>query len=184
MKSVLTLSAALLIGCRAGGALADPLQEVTLNSETPVVDVALRRAGRQFLDLPALEYTFAVEARCGDEWRPESLSLNVADSRVALGAGQLSDNAHSEIVLNVPAQQLAPLAVHDFCLLPEDATAHPAEASHRVPAASSPLTIRAVLSAQASLLCVSKHERRITYVSQPLDVMLTCTAQATIDTGD
>lgn len=173
-----------LIACQAGGALADSAQDVALRAETPVVAVPPRRSGRQFLDLPALEYTFEVETRCDDDWVPESLSLNVADSRIAFGAGQLSHSTPHEIVLNVPAQQLAPVAVHDFCLLPEDTTGQAAGAPGPVSPASTPLTIRAVLSAQASFLCVSEQERRITYVSQPLDVTLTCDAPVPAETGD
>lgn len=184
MKSVLTLSATFVIACQAGGALADPVQDVTLRPETPVVEVSPRLTGRQFLDLPALEYTFAVEARCNDDWIPESLSLAVADTRLAFGASQLSDNTHREIVLNVPAQQLAPVAVYDFCLLPEDAAIQDHEAPRLAATATSLLTIEAVLSAHASLLCVSEQERRITYVSQPLDVTLTCGAPATVETRD
>lgn len=165
-----------LIACHAGGALADSGQDVTVRPRTPVVDVAPRRAGRQFLELPALEYTFEVEARCEDDWTAESLSLNVADSQVAFGPGQLSGGGQQKVVLNVPARQLAPVAVHDFCLLPEDTMPRDAEASSR-------LTIRAVLSAQASLLCASEQERRITYVSQPLDVTLTCKAPGLVETG-
>jgi hypothetical protein len=185
MKRGLALSTAFvlageLIACQAGGALADSAQDVALRAETPVVAVPPRRSGRQFLDLPALEYTFEIETRCDDDWVPESLSLNVADSRIAFGAGQLSDSTPHEIVLNVPAQQLAPVAVHDFCLLPEDRAGQAAGVSP----ASAPLTIRAVLSAQASFLCVSEQERRITYVSQPLDVTLTCDAPVPAETGD
>lgn len=167
-----------LIACRAGGALADPVQDLALRAETPVISISPRRSGRQFLDLPALEYTFEVEARCEEDWIPESLSLNVADSRLAFGADQLPGSTPQEIILNVPAQQLAPVAVHHFCLLPENTTARDAGTSRPAPPPSSRLTIRAVLSAQASLLCVSETERRITYVSQPLDVTLDCDAPA------
>jgi hypothetical protein len=183
MKTGLTLFAAIVLTSQAGGALADTAQDVAVRPQTPVVDVAPRRPGRQFLDLPALEYTFEVEARCDDEWTPESLSLNVADSRIAFRAAQLSDNAPQTIILQVPAKQLAPVAVHDFCLLPDDATLE--ETGGPRQAHTRPLlTIRAVLTAQASLLCASEQERRITYVSQPLDVTLTCKAPAAADTGD
>lgn len=180
MKRGLALSTVLVLG----SALADTAQDVAVRAATPVVDVSPRRSGRPFFDLPTLEYRFQVEARCDDDWVPASLSLSVADSRVVFGAGQLSDGTQQELVLSVPAQQLAPVAVHDFCLLPEDTTTRHARASSRVLPVSSLLTIRAVLSAQASLLCVSEQERRITYVSQPLDVTLTCEAPAAVETAD
>jgi hypothetical protein len=181
MKSVLALSAALVA---ASGAMADPAQDLALSPATPVVDVSPRRAGRQFLDLPALEYGFEVQARCDEAWTPESLTLNVADSRVTFGSGELSRNAHRKVTVNVPAQQLAPVAVHDFCL--QQAGQRASEPGVAAPPASesSLLTIRAVLSAQASLVCVSEEERRITYVSQPLDVTLACRIPAAVETGD
>lgn len=184
MKSVFTLSVAFFVLCHAGSARTDTAQDMTLRPETPVVDVSPRPDGRQFIDLPALEYTFAIEARCDDEWIPESLSLNVADSRITFGTGQLSDSPPREIVLNIPPQQLAPVAVQDFCLLPEEAATPRDEVPDRALPAPSLLTIRAVLSAQASLLCVSDEQRRITYVSQPLDVTLTCKPPASGETGD
>lgn len=167
------VAAASALVCLAAGVLADPAQRVLLTPETPTVDVAPRSPGRQFFDLPALEYSFDVETRCDDDWVPESLSLNVADSRVTFAAGQLSGDGARRIVINVPARQLAPVAIHDFCLLAED----PAAAPDGTPPAAPPphsLTVRAVLSAQASLLCRSEQERRITYVSLPLDVTLSC----------
>lgn len=196
MKSVLALSAALAAACTVSGAMADVSQdlardsgevrshELTLKYATPVVEVSPRRAGRQFFELPALEYAFEVRARCDEAWTPASLSLNVADSRVAFGGGELSGNAQRKVTLSVPARQLAPVAVHDFCLQQAD----PVAPERGIPAPpaneSSLLTIRSALSAQASLLCVSEEERRITYVSQPLDVTLACGPPATVETGD
>jgi hypothetical protein len=185
MKSILALfgMVAALAG-PSGAANADTTTrppDVTLRTEPPVVDVPAHPAGRQFLDLPALEYTFDVEAHCNDDWVPESLSLNVADSRVVLGEDQLSGAEPSKVVLSVPARQLAPVAVHGFCLLEDDPKPGTDPAVPTVTA--SPLTIRAVLSAQASLLCRKEAQRRITYVSQPLDVRLACEARSPVATG-
>ena len=184
MKSILTLSAGLILAGSISGALADPAQDLTLRAETPVVEVSPRQTGRQFLDLPALEFAFDIQARCDETWTPESLSLNVADSRVTFDSAALSRNALGKITLSVPSRQLAPVAVHDFCLQQAGRVAtEPGTAAPPTPE-SALLTIRAVLSAQASLLCASPEERRITYVSQPLDVVLSCGTPAAIGPGD
>lgn len=193
MKPTLALiGMAAALGCPPGAAHADAparAPDVTLRTETPVVDVPAHSAGRQFLDLPALEYTFDVEAHCAEDWVPESLSLNVADSRVVLGADQLSGAGPPKVVLTVPARQLAPVAVHGFCLRQDDRKddrEHDPErgADEAGPAATaSPLTIRAVFSAQASLLCRNDAQRRITYVSQPLDVRLACERPSPVASG-
>lgn len=182
MNSGLSLAFAVCLsaGATAATAAEEPAQDVILTPETPVVDISPGRPGRQLVELPALEYTFDVEARCPVDWTPESLSLNVADSRVTIGAGELSARGDRKVVLKVPAGQLAPITINDFCV--EAATApglaadRPRPDTPRESRSADRVTIPAVFSAHASLLCRSELEPRITYVSLPLDVTLSCNA--------
>lgn len=193
MKPIMALAAiTLALACLTGAVIADAparLPDLALTTETPVVDVPTHPPGRQFLELPALEYAFGIEARCDADWVPESLSLNVADSRVVLGEDQLSGAEPPTVLLEVPARQLAPIAVHGFCLLGEDldeglnAGPDAGPDTPRPAASASQLTIRAVLSAQASLLCRNEAERRIAYVSLPLDVQLACKSRPAAANG-
>ncbi len=156
-------------------AKADPgLSEHSLKvrASTPTVEVSPRMAARNYVRLPTLEFTFRLTAHCGGSFDPGAVSLSIADSRRSLSADQLGEaNAGSELTVKVPAKQLAPLAVENFCVRqPEGAgnvhsTGYPGTMMMMVPAA---------LSAQASLLCVDEEQEEIVYTSTPLDINLIC----------
>lgn len=187
MKRQLAHAVLLVAAAGIGFAAAGPgaVEKVALAVETPSVEVRPRPPGRQLLDLPALEYSFEVDARCKEQWVPESLSLSIADSRVVLGASQLSAGEPRRVSLKIPARQLAPVVIHDFCIV-EDAVATPGLKVDRLPTSVSQpgITIKSVLSAQASLLCRKDEERSIVYVSKPLDVTLICLAPAAPSPAD
>ena len=153
-----------------------------LAAEPPVVTVSATAPGRRFVDLPALEYRFAVQAACTGSRTPRSLSISVADSRVALAGAALDEQAAGELVLTVPARQLAPIAVDDFCVAgPAASEVMPAgveRASASASASAAPrlLTVPAVVSAQASLVCGDEAGSHISYVTKPLAVTLSCAA--------
>ena len=154
-----------------------------LAAQPPVVSVpATAPGGRRFVELPALEYRFEVEAACTGSRTPRSLSVSVADSRVALAGAALDGGAVRELVLTVPGRQLAPIALDDFCVVaPAAGEDMPEgyEAASSLTAASAPprlLTVPAVVSAQASLVCGDDAGSRISYVTTPLAVTLACAA--------
>jgi hypothetical protein len=151
-------------------------------AEPPVVAVPATTPGRRFIDLPALEYRFEVQAACTGNRTPRSLSISVADSRVALAGAAINADAAGELVLTVPARQLAPIAVDDFCVaapVAGETAAEESEAASSFIAASAPphlLTVPAVVSAQASLVCGDDAGSSIRYVTKPLAVTLACAA--------
>jgi hypothetical protein len=173
----------------AAAAVADGAGSHTLAilPEVPVINVPPQPAQRHLFQLPSLDYLFRVEARCHSDWKPESLSLNVADSRLLRSAAELAENAEQELEMQVPANQLAPLAMRDFCVIEEVEEGSGAdEGSAETTTAAVPdrrparqptpreLTISAALSAHASLRCSNGEEQKTVYVSQPLDVTLLC----------
>ena len=118
--------------------------------------------------LPTLEYKFEIRAHCSDSRSPASLSLNVADTRKSLAAGQIISDGPTEIRLRIPASQIAPLVIEDFCVV------QPGGNGDRNSVAHPQIAIPAVLSAQVSLLCEGDEDQAITYVSRALDVSLRC----------
>ena len=150
---------------------------LSIASETPEVIVKPQAPGRRSLSLPSLDYQFSIEARCPDEWTPESLSLNVADSRISRTGGDLKQGTYQQLGITVPARQLAPLTLRDFCVIDAadegSATAPEKTASPRHTPKHSRLKIDAAL-AHASLRCSKDDEHRTVYVSQALDVTLVC----------
>jgi hypothetical protein len=145
----------------------------------PEVSVKPQASGRRSLSLPSLDYAVSIEARCPDEWTPASLSLNIADSRIAKARKDLESQPNQQLDITVPARQLAPLTLRDFCVIDAadegSATATEMVDFHGEAADSARLELNATL-AHASLRCTRDGEQRIFYVSQPLDVTLICEA--------
>lgn len=137
--------------------------ELDVSADTPDVDVSTRPAGRNFLSLPTLRFNFVIAARCPGPGEPVSFSLSVADTRVSLDADRLEADGPLEFAVTVPASQIGPVAVDDFCAI--DAGERMSEDAMRIPA---------VLSAQVSLLCESDAGSKMTYASESLDVTLHC----------
>lgn len=138
--------------------------ELALSANTPEVSISTRPAGRNFMRLPALKYDFAVDASCGDGLSPESLSLSIADTRVTNSLNN-DTGPRVELSVNVPASQIGPIAVDQFCSTDSTDSGEDGHATLRVPA---------VLSAQAALMCFSESGNEMTYASESLDVLLRC----------
>ena len=132
---------------------------------TPDINVEIRAHDRYKIKLPGLQYAFRIEASCASGLMPDSMLLSVADTRKRISASDIQ----SDIMINIPAGQIAPLTVEGFCLASSDSDQHK---NDRV-------TVRGVLSAQASLLCSGENGQQITYASQALDVTLTCEVKRT-----
>lgn len=164
----------LLFALAAGPAVARDFLSVAANA--PAVNIAPRNPGRNFVRLPTLEYEFEIHSRCTDSRTPESISLNVADTHESLQADKIANDGPTRISLRIPASQIAPLVVEDFCVVPgEDDDDAASEARSLI---QSQITIPAALSAQASLLCANGDDKAMTYVSRTLDVSLVCERSA------
>ena len=144
-------------------------QDIEISFETPTVSVEPRRPGRFGLRLPSLTYVLRLTSSCVEDWRPASVSVNIADSRRSFDAEQLSASDELSLELRVPANQIAPLRVETFCLDDKSAGTRANDEENEI-------KVSAALSVHASLLCASGGEESITYVSKPLDVILRCNA--------
>ncbi len=161
-----------LSACLTADAVADAERTHSLQVGATAATVAVSESGngRASLRLPALEFVFRLRPVCAEPFRAGSISLTVADSRQTLDAEQLEDGtAESELRLTVPASQIAPVPVTDFCSAEPDDPDKDSSAQR-----GESLTLPAALSANASLLCVTESEREIVYTTAPLDVTLVC----------
>ncbi len=139
-----------------------------VTADAPLVPLLPRNPGRNFVRLPTLEYNFEIRVHCSDSRSPALLSLNVADTRKSLAAEQIISDGPTEISLRIPASQIAPRVIEDFCVV------QPGGNGDRNSVAHPQIAIPAVLSAQVSLLCEGDEDQAITYVSRALDVSLRC----------
>ena len=137
------------------------------SADTPTANVLPRGRERAPLQLPDLEYQFRIDAACRENLSAVALSVAVADTRRTFSAKQIDDGALQDVRLVIPAAQIAPVVIADFCVAENDT-------SHTNPAEPSSLTVHAALSAQASLLCASDEDRSMKYASASLDVVLVC----------
>lgn len=146
----------------------EPVQSIEVSADVPIVTVALRRAGRFAMRLPALTYSLTLTTDCDEDWQPDSVSISIADSSKSFGAAQLTAGEVLLLQLQVPSDQIAPLRVEQFCIDDER------EDSRGDTADENRIMIPAVLSAQVSLRCATESAQSITYVTKPLNVTLEC----------
>lgn len=141
---------------------------LTVTADAPAVTIVPRNPGRNFVRLPTLDYKFEIRAECSDQRLPGSLSLSVADTRKSLPGDKIANDGPTEMSLQIPAGQIAPLVIEGFCV------AEGERVGNGLSEAQDQITIPAALSAQASLLCESDEDKVMTYVSRSLDVLLVC----------
>jgi len=146
--------------------------ELYVRADTPVVQVEKRVDRRNFLSLPSLTFNLEIAKKCGGDLKPSVLSLSVADTRRSFRTDDISADENLTIRFAVPAAQIGPIPVERFCA---HAPTAEDEIDNKVDESVS-MTVPAVLSLQAALLCASETESRITYASTPLDVTLECSA--------
>ena len=97
-------------------AVADALPELQVQTALASVEITPGRAGRRSLQLPSLEFDLPVAYGCPVGYAPASLSIAVADTRETLTAIELgAANGNATVRLEIPADQLPPLVVADFC---------------------------------------------------------------------
>ena len=155
-----------------------PVQAIEISVNVPTVMVTPRRTDRFIpLRLPNLTYDLTLTTFCDKNWRPISVSISIADSGKSFNAQQLQGTAILKTELQIPAMQIAPLPVEQFCIKNKQEKLQPGNTNNNEPPSGSnrnKVTISSVLSAQASLLCTTESEQSITYVTKALDVTLEC----------
>lgn len=161
-------------------AAADPSQStLTITATTPKVAIARHSEGRQFIELPDLEYQFLLEPRCSSGWEPRAMTLNIADSRKVLDGDALDEHGFLQASLAVPATQLAPLPVSGFCEIMENAGGKKTSGQITKGQGSAEYSEMAIkhssaLSLQAALICADGDTERTIYQSRTLAVALFC----------
>jgi len=167
----------LLLMSATGKSESGPDSTLTIVANTPTATIQPREANKKFIELPTLEYTFEIHARCLRNRKPTSLLLSVTDTRKSLGADDFASGSPVEMTLRIPAAQMGPIAVENFCHITDEGVTSDTNAMQQ-------LTISAALSAHASLRCESETDQKVMYVSKPLDVTLICDQPDQAQTDD
>ena len=171
MRSILLI--ALLAAMHSVAVANEPegMHQIEILADVPSVPVSPRRSARFTMRLPNLTYALTMNLDCGENWKPESVSISVADSRMSFDAEKLQNSDSLEFDLQVPSRQIGPLRLEQFCIDGDQSDT----AGHNM------IIIQSVLSAQASLRCASDAKQSIRYVTVPLDVSLECVVPETTD---
>ena len=154
----------LLVAFFASAIVAADETNLVVSSSTPDVNISSRASDRFAIRLPGLQYEFQFELGCEAGYEPDSVLLSVADTRKRFAVNEMPLDSDSGISMKIPASQIAPLSIEGFCLASESGGK---QRSDRV-------TVRGILSAQASLLCSGDEDQRLMYASRSLDVTLKC----------
>lgn len=161
MRKAILLAA--LISLAAIGARADmTVGQLSIEVESAIAEIDPRPPGPRLVRLPDLALTMHISAQCSADMRAESATISIADTPHSLGPESLGDAAGTDLTINVPHLQLAPLTIENFCL------------SGAAVNDSGDLHIADALSAQVSLLCVGENQQSIVYQSVPLGIALHC----------
>lgn len=161
MKSTVNLSAILLLA-HTHNALGEA-PTLRLTTSIPDVEINERVEQRALVQLPSLQYQFDVDRTCDADSKARSVMISVADTRVRVDVESLTGPNNSQLTLSIPAQQIAPIVLENFCWA-EAETIESQEA----------LVIRGAFSAQAALLCSDGTTEKTIYASKSLDVLLRC----------
>lgn len=168
----------LLVGLLPSSGAADTANALEVIPTAAASRVLPGATGRRSVGIGPLEFRFQLRYACRAPLAPRSLMLTVADTRQPVAQNALAGSS-ARVAVTLPAEQIAPVVVNDFC---------GADA-----AADAPLTLAAALAAQVSLRCGSPEAgpgqdraddgdepavpdvEEIVYRSVPLDVVLVCT---------
>jgi len=158
------VSLGFLVIIAAMGALeGDSPDRLLVEAQAAVAEINPVAGDRQLLALPTLRFSLAIEPRCGATARVESISVSAADTRQTFSIDDIGEQPVVEATLSIPNRQLGPIRIGEFCRLTDMNAVETRD-----------LTVRGALTAHLALRCVRDEELSITYVSQPLDIILRC----------
>lgn len=133
-------------------------------AEPAVAVLTIQQNGRNLVRLPQLEFALNLAPHCAKSGQRESLSITIADTRTTLAGEELQAAATVDVTMRVPASQLAPFALREFCVDPVSE--------------GESILLTSALTAQASLRCARAEEQSIVFAAEPLDIRVQCIASA------
>lgn len=154
------LSALICVSTSASGAD----NALSLQAKASPAELAPRDEQQHQVRLPALDATVIATVLCAADARPVSLTVSISDSYRHFGPELLADSKTVEALFNLPAGQLAPVSVAEFCI-------------KGVTADGQVLELPGVATAQVSLRCQSEDaSTSMHFASLPIPVSLYCRA--------
>lgn len=165
MKRILTGTGILGVALLALAAKAGEEPRLLVSASVPVVELIPRSSNAPLIRLPKLSFDFRIRSSCAEGLNIQSVMISVADTRKKIMADKLANQDEAIIPMTIPAKQIAPVNVADFC------RSGSTDGNDFDPGLK---TVAGALSAQASMLCADETQEQVTFVSASLDVSLSC----------
>lgn len=134
---------------------------LTLRATESSAQLLRREPGPQHVSLPPLEFSLLATIACASGTRAESVMVSISDTHKRFGPDDIGDKAALDVRVSVPANQIAPVTVADFCITggPDDEMG---------------LLIPGIATAQVSLRCRSDNDSFVYFESAVLPVRIQC----------
>jgi hypothetical protein len=134
---------------------------LTLHAKETSAQLAPREQGPQQVSLPSLEFSLLATIACPSGTNVESVTVSIADTHKRFGPDEIPDKSALDARISVPANQIAPVTVSDFCVSEE-------------PGDKNGLLVPGVATAQVSMRCRSENELSVYFNSAVLPIRLHC----------
>lgn len=134
---------------------------LTLRANETLAQLVSRQKGPQQVRLPSLEFSLLATVACPSDTDVEAITVSIADTHKRFGHAEVADEEALEVRISVPASQIAPVAIGDFC-------------TDGGPGDEKGLLVPGIATAQASLRCRSDTGLSVYFASAALPVRLDC----------
>ncbi len=111
--------------------------------------------------LPSLEVSLLARFNCPPDAVAHSITVSVADSHRRYGTEEIADADMLEISIDVPATQIAPVSLTNFCV-------------EGIPMKEAFVVLHGVATAQVSLHCRKQSDASLHFASAALPLRLFC----------
>ena len=155
----------LLTACLSlGAAIASADNTLTLHANEISTQIEPQDQRDTQTRLPSLDVSLLASFNCPQDAQAHSITVSVADSHKRYGPDEIADAEILEISVTVPAAQIAPVSLSNFCV-------------DEAPINEVSLLLHSVATAQVSLRCRNQSDTSVHFASTALPLRLFCKAR-------
>lgn len=144
-----------------GAAIASADYPLTVHASEAIAQIEPHDEHDNQVSLPSLDVSLLARFKCPLDTEADSVTVSVADSHKRYGPEDIVDTEILEVSFSVPANQIAPVALTDFCISGK-------------PIDDESLLLPGVATAQVSLNCRNQTGASVFFASAALPLRLSC----------
>lgn len=146
-----------------GAAIASADNTLTLHANETSTQIEPHDHFDTQVRLPSLDVSLLASFNCPRDAQAHSITVSVADSHKRYGPDEIADAETLEISVNVPAAQIGPVSLGNFCV-------------DGAPIEEASLLLHSIATAQVSLQCRNQLDASVHFASAALPLRLFCMA--------